>query len=76
MSGVSIVEAIANETVVVSHVEVGSIAIVFPVSDTVANHETLEVGSPSVGIALLGSVNPSVDSQSELRNIDTGIGLT
>lgn len=73
---VSIVKAIADKTVIVCHVEVGSIAIIFPVSNTVTYHEALEFGDPSSGVLGQGTIDPSVNSQSELRDIDAGIGLT
>ena len=76
MSSVSIVKAVADESVVVSHVEVSGVTIVFPVGHTVTNHEALEVGNPTGGVVLLSLVNVSVNSQSKLRHIDAGIGFT
>ena len=76
MSSVSIVKAVTDESVVVGHVEVGGVAIVFPVGNSVSNHEALKVGNPTVGVCLLSIVDVSVDSQSELRNVDASIGLT
>ena len=76
MGCVSIVEAVANQAVVVRHVEVGGIAIVFPVGHTVADHEALEVGYPSGGVGFLGAVHPQIESEGELWDIDPSIGLT
>lgn len=56
--------------------EVSGVAIVFPVGHSVANHKALKVGDPAVGVCLLCIVDVSVDSQSKLRNIDSGIRFT
>lgn len=76
MGCVSIVEAVTNHTVVVRHGEIGGIAIVFPVGHTIADHEALEVGYPSVGVGFLGVVHPQIKSEGELGHVDAGIGLT
>jgi hypothetical protein len=73
MCGVSIEETITSETVVVSHMEESSITIVFPVSNTVANHETLEVGSPCTWSLLVSLINPLIDSKSKLRHVNASI---
>ena len=64
MSGETVVEAVADHAVVVRQVEVSGIAVVFPVSHTIANHKALEVGHPVVGASGLSLVDPSIESQS------------
>ena len=61
-------QLIAYHTVEVSHVEVSRIAIEFPVGNTVSNHEALEVGDPLA--RRLSCINETINSQSELRDID------
>jgi hypothetical protein len=58
----------------VSHVKVGGIAVKFPVSHTIAHHETLEVGNPLA--RWQGSIDKTIDSQGELRHIDPSIGFS
>jgi hypothetical protein len=67
-------ELIANHTMEVSHVKVSGIAIEFPVGHTISNHEALEVGHPLA--RWLSSVNETINSQCELRDVDASIGFT
>lgn len=73
MNFVSTVSTVADEAMIVSHIEEGSTTVVFPVSYTVSDHETLELGNPSTRILSNSCIDPSVQSQSELRDIDASI---
>ena len=76
MSSVSIEKTIRDETVVIGHVEESRGAIVLPVSHTVTDHETLEVGNPGFRILGLGVIDETINSQCKLRNVDTSIRFT
>jgi hypothetical protein len=69
-----VVKLIRDKTVVVSHVEVGRGAIIFPVGNTIADEHSLEFGNPFTG--RFGSIDEHVKSQGELRHIDAGIRLS
>ena len=58
---------------VVCHGEESGIAIVFPVGNTVADHEALEVRGPCSWGLLVSIIDPLIDSKGKLGNVDAGI---
>lgn len=60
---------VTDKSVVVGHVEISGSAIVLPVSNTVADHHSLEVGDP----ASFGVVDKGVKSKHKLGNVDSSI---
>jgi hypothetical protein len=55
---------------IVAHVEIGRVAVIFPVGNTVANHEPSEVWLP---VSRLSVSDVSIDTKCQLRNVDASI---
>lgn len=63
------------ETVPVGHLDVSSFTIKVPVGNTVSDHVTLKVGlEDGIIISVVNVV--LIDLIRDVRNVDTGIGLT
>ena len=71
----SVVQVLADQRVPVAHVDVSALSIIFPVGDTIADGETLEVRLIDViivGVLLV----VLVDVVGKVRHVDASIGLT
>lgn len=55
---------------IVAHVEVGGVAVVFPVGDTVSHHESSKVWLP---VSWLSICDVSVDAKCQLRDVDPSV---